>query len=432
MSPPKNILYIIFPQELKLPITFLSGKIHKLQIHVPWTKLVSEPVNITINTLECVIELKDPTVKHDDGTSTLSASEVKKELDKKNLHDRGEPPPAGYVQSLVNRVANNISICIHNVVLKYVEDDIVLSLNVKSAETFSVNANWEKAFVDIVAPDYILRKVCNISDLTVCLDKKSTSGKIDMYQDPLLYKCGLSCRMNINYDPQLRPKSTKLNVYCESFDVSLTDEQLPLFVRLLKLCISLYYNTLDLPGCDYKQHPAAHMMKGGHCSQTRKSSVSSSKSGINEDDAVQQQQSVSVPQDDWYNWMWSFIPDATTNEALEESISQTDLLFTIGIYISQVTFTLKLTSKVSERTFFGAQRYQFNPLLSCELSGVALEVILHGEEFFDAQGGVTSIMAWTLGDCSCYHSNSAENVQSIQESEEDELDEKVRLRLHFW
>lgn len=422
---------IFIPQELKLPITFLSGKIHKLQIHVPWTKLVSEPVNITINTIECVIELKDPTVKHDDMASPLSASEVKKELDEKNLHDRGEPPPAGYVQSLVNRVANNISICIHNVVLKYVEDDIVLSLNVKSAETFSVNANWEKAFVDIIAPDYILRKVCNISDLTVCLDKKSTSGKIDMYQDPILYKCGLSCRININYDAQLRPKSTKLNVYCESFDLSLTDEQLPLFVRLNKLCILLYYNTLDLPGCDYKQHPAANIMKDNNGSPTKKTSNSSDESRTNEDNAVQMHQSVSVPQDDWYNWMWSFIPEATTDEALEETKTQMpDLLLTLGIYISQVTLTLKLTSKVSERTFFGAQRYQFKPLLSCELSGVALEAILHGEEFFDAQGGVTSIMGWTLGDCSCYHSDKTEIVQSIQESEEDDLDEKVKVRLH--
>jgi len=172
-------------------------------------------------------------------------------------------------------VANNIAICVHNVVLKYVEDDIVLSLNVKSAETFSVNDDWKKAFVDIVSPEYILRKVCNISDLTICLDKKSTSGGIDMYQDPLLFKCGLSCRVNINYDAHLRPKGIKLNSYCECFDLSLTNEQIPLFVRLIKLCISMYYGTLDLPGCEYKPHPAAKMIEDNDHTQTRKSSISS-------------------------------------------------------------------------------------------------------------------------------------------------------------
>ena len=46
-------------QELKLPFTFLSGHIHELRIHVPWTKLGSEPVVITINTMECILKLKD-------------------------------------------------------------------------------------------------------------------------------------------------------------------------------------------------------------------------------------------------------------------------------------------------------------------------------------------------------------------------------------
>lgn len=44
---------------MKLPFTFLSGHIHELRIHVPWTKLGSEPVVITINTMECILKLKD-------------------------------------------------------------------------------------------------------------------------------------------------------------------------------------------------------------------------------------------------------------------------------------------------------------------------------------------------------------------------------------
>ncbi|EDO30905.1 predicted protein, partial [Nematostella vectensis] len=238
----------VIEKELQLPITFLSGRIHKLQIHVPWTKLGSEAVKITINTLECVVQLRDPAYKpdHPDTTTSLAAfrAEAKEACEEKHLQDRGDPPPPGYVQSLVNRVANNISVCIHNVILKYVEDDIVLSLNIKSADVFSVNEKWERAFVDITAPDYVLHRVCSISDLTVCLDKKNTSGTIDMYQDPLLYRCGLACRIKILYDPHFRPKKTVFNVYCESLDVTITDQQLPLSIRLIKLCMALYYGTL--------------------------------------------------------------------------------------------------------------------------------------------------------------------------------------------
>jgi len=40
-------------------------------------------------------------------------------------------------------------IIVNNVIVKFVEDDIVLSFNMKSAEFYSVNDQWEKAFIDI-------------------------------------------------------------------------------------------------------------------------------------------------------------------------------------------------------------------------------------------------------------------------------------------
>jgi len=43
------------------------------------------------------------------------------------------------------------------------------------------------------------------------------------------------------------PFITKLNVLCEKLDMSLTDTQLPMFCRLIELCIALYYGTLELP-----------------------------------------------------------------------------------------------------------------------------------------------------------------------------------------
>lgn len=41
----------VLEQELQLPFTFVSGHIHELLIHVPWTKITSEPIVITINTI---------------------------------------------------------------------------------------------------------------------------------------------------------------------------------------------------------------------------------------------------------------------------------------------------------------------------------------------------------------------------------------------
>ena len=41
----------VLEEELQLPFTFLSGHINDLKIMIPWTKISSEPITITINTI---------------------------------------------------------------------------------------------------------------------------------------------------------------------------------------------------------------------------------------------------------------------------------------------------------------------------------------------------------------------------------------------
>lgn len=56
-----------------------------------------------------------------------------------------EAPP-GYVQSLINKIVSNIRIYCNNLILKYVEEDIVLSMNVKLLSFESANEKWEAAY----------------------------------------------------------------------------------------------------------------------------------------------------------------------------------------------------------------------------------------------------------------------------------------------
>lgn len=158
----------VLEQELQLPFTFINGHIHELRIHIPWTKLGSEPVVITINTIECILKL----CTNNDNLDGESQKQFRLKKANPTLRkpDVVEAPP-GYVQSLINRVISNICIICNNVILKYVEEDIVLSLNIKSVELFNANEKWEKAFVDTNIADTVFRKVIYMQDLTVCLDK---------------------------------------------------------------------------------------------------------------------------------------------------------------------------------------------------------------------------------------------------------------------
>ncbi|KAJ8288379.1 hypothetical protein COCON_G00010380 [Conger conger] len=258
----------VLEQELKLPFTFLSGHIHELRIHVPWTKLGSEAVVITINTMECILKLKDGAQDDHEscGSSSTgrSTSESSKALAKPRRVQQAAPTdpdlPPGYVQSLIRRVANNVNIVVNNLILKYVEDDIVLSVNITSAECFTVDEFWDRAFMDISAPDLVLRKVISFADCTVCLDKRNASGKIEFYQDPLLYKCSFRTRLHFTYDNinSKIPAFIKIQTMVESLKLSITDQQLPMFIRIMELGIALYYGEIGGPKEGEGEEPGVH------------------------------------------------------------------------------------------------------------------------------------------------------------------------------
>ncbi|XP_010794987.1 vacuolar protein sorting-associated protein 13B-like [Notothenia coriiceps] len=96
------------------------------------------------------------------------------------------------------------------------------------------------------APELVLRKVINFADCTLCLDKRNASGKIDFYQDPLLYKCSFRTRLHFTYENinSKIPSVIKIHTMVESLKLSITDQQLPMFIRILELIIALYYGEI--------------------------------------------------------------------------------------------------------------------------------------------------------------------------------------------
>lgn len=175
--------------------------------------------------------------------------------------------PAGYMQNIIAKILANVCVIVNNVIVKFVEDDIVLSINMKSAECFSVNPQWEKAFVEINASNIDLRKVLQLNDVTICLDRldKSSSSsktpstrKVNFYQDPLVYRCSIQSRLDFKYsiassasdsDSSQQLKLMKLDFYCTKLNVSITDQQLPMLMRLIELIQAIVSGTLNLrPG----------------------------------------------------------------------------------------------------------------------------------------------------------------------------------------
>ncbi|XP_018123635.1 vacuolar protein sorting-associated protein 13B isoform X3 [Xenopus laevis] len=411
----------VLEQELKLPFTFLSGHIHELRIHVPWTKLGSESVVITINTMECILKLKDGAQEDIESCGSSSTNRSTTESAKSPVKPRKvqqvaptDPDlPPGYVQSLIRRVVNNVNIVVNNLILKYVEDDIVLSVNITCAECYTVDEFWDRAFMDISATELVLRKVINFSDCTVCLDKRNASGKIEFYQDPLLYKCSFRTRLHFTYDSlnSKMPSVIKIHTMVDSLKLSLTDQQLPMFIRIMQLGIALYYGEI---GNTKDGEPDSPL------NLTKDSIVNMS--GGEEELGVGIQypsQEVYPMQDDdeqqgWVSWAWSFVPAIVSygneeegefgNTGLEDNamlqgprsqISK-DPIISMGFYCTKATITLKLTEMQTESSYYSPQKVKSREVIRWEQEGTTIEVLMKGEPFFDCQVGFVGSRAICL------------------------------------
>ncbi|KAJ8025696.1 Vacuolar protein sorting-associated protein 13B [Holothuria leucospilota] len=227
-----------------LPISFVSGHIHKLEIHIPWTKLFSKiAVEITINTIEFVVKLK-----HGASSDGKSQSIVSSQI-KKYCSGTGSKCTPGYIQSFKRRVVNNAHIVIKNLILKYVEEDTVLSVNVKSVESYATDADWKRACVDLSPSELVLRRLCTFSDITVCLDKCNASGKIEVYQEPVICHWNLTTCIHMTFKNLAANAASviKLSTFCDELNLSLSETRLPMYIRLVQLVLALYYGSLDLP-----------------------------------------------------------------------------------------------------------------------------------------------------------------------------------------
>jgi vacuolar protein sorting-associated protein 13B len=73
------------------------------------------------------------------------------------------PPPSGYMQSLISKILTNVHITFENVIIKYVEEDIVLSLNIKKALYSTTDEAWAPAFIGKVKGQRSLTFQTNIN-----------------------------------------------------------------------------------------------------------------------------------------------------------------------------------------------------------------------------------------------------------------------------
>eukprot|EP00118_Oscarella_pearsei_P014228 m.120553 g.120553 ORF g.120553 m.120553 type:complete len:3576 (+) comp37735_c0_seq2:78-10805(+) len=377
----------VIESELGLPFQLVSGKIRQLRVNVPWTSLGSEPVKITVETLECVLKLKGRS--SDDGSSShgVVSANVTAPGTSETAKSPATSAPPGYVQSWTNKIVNNVQFTFKNVVLNYIEDDILLSVNIQEAEVYSVDENWKKAFVDVYHPGDAQRKVCLVQNLTVCLDKRDGAGKILCYQEPLLYRCCFSVRVLLNNQGDASRLScagvragNSFDILVEKFDLAVSDFQLPMFVRLAKRCVALHYGSnLDgtgMPVC----LPLLAMQK---------QEESTAKAGEKETLG-------------WTSWAFSLVAGDSTDSRKTLSSSQQTAFSCFGVYINHATFLYKIMEKAHSSQFMLCPNYAFRPAIVVDFYSIAMVTVSQGSHFFDYSLGISGIKSRFISESMAY------------------------------
>ena len=175
--------------------------------------------------------------------------------------------------------------------------------------------------------------------MTICLDKATASGQIDFYEEPMLYRCCIDVRILSRFSSanQRSPDSVKISAQIDKLNISISEKQFPMFVRLVQLFMALYYGNLkrfgennSTPEADRNPEDLDHV--------------------IGEDDG-------------WISWAWNSVlgedeenpADLPSDEST--AIQKEAILITLGLHLRRV-LKLILIRKASAN-HSATKKYQF-------------------------------------------------------------------------
>lgn len=304
------------------------------------------------------------------------------ESDKKEKDDSKVPSPVfssqeppGYMATMINKIANNISIKLNNIIFKYIEDDIVLSMNIQMLSIDSADENWNPAFIDINPVRVVLKKVININDLTICLDKRNAQGKIDVCQEPILYRCSLQARMIRRYNLATAhlDSITRIDIFTENIDFKISVQQFPMLIRMYLL---------------------VQMLREFH------RNVNSIKR-IGQDIAAGSGQTIDNLDGSYTTWIWNMLPEIFPASIEEERLESKGHIIHNGFYAQNINITLKSQEMVSNSIIQTNTVYKYQPILKITLAGVSFDTISIGKKWANLKGGISYIGVFPQGNCTC-------------------------------
>ena len=306
----------------------------------------------------------------------------------------------GYLSGLLNRILSNIVYHISDVIVKLLDDDVILSITADSVESFSTNEFWNRMFIytDSLQGSYSLHSECIWKNVVISLDQLGTSGHIEQFQEPFVNTFCFTMRIQKCYKGGHRV-SNAINFLSDVMNFSLTETQYCLFMRILDRIFALYYSTKKLRG------------KDNECFSPTLSSSSQEERFYDVAEGFEEPAVTATEehkQDDssspgWGSWMWSFVGTA------EDAENQTNMdtnppesSFELSILVNTITIDFKRTCVKSHGVFFAAPKISAQSVAVFHISGCYFKYLIEPTtQLYGMYTGLMGLWAELTGDCCC-------------------------------
>ena len=374
-----------------VPFQLKSGSVKQLTVHIPWTSIGSEPIVLTLDSVECTIKLSD-LLKSTLSSSTDNTKSNKTPSNVSTEPDQQQSQTPGYIGGLLNRISNNIVLKVTNLLLKIIEDrsDMLFSISFKEIEFFTANELWKKQFVytDHFESNYLLCKVCLVTGATICLDVISNSGQVEFYDEPFVPNCNFECRWKASYRDNIIIENRFEMLFNELVTFSVSGQQFSLFLHFVDWLISLYYSMKKLKGRDDII--------------TEKQTNNTIQQEELTDLSVTTKSTEADQEGSWGNWFMSFIDDTNSGASPLPVIPTTPPSLSLGFYAKHVVVNFKVTQKKPHPVFFSTVRNTSWNVMSIEFLGCSARVDrIPLTKQLSVSIGIMSINGWIGGACPC-------------------------------
>lgn len=163
---------------LQLPLVLALGVVKRLVVKVPWTRLGSSSVQISLEGLYAIVapQPKGDWEYSEEGEvlkkkENLEAHELRRKqlLEHKALSPEEEGKQRGFVEKLTAKVVDNLKICVKDLHLRFEHEldgrPFSAGIVLEDISCFTTNSEWQRVFTDRATGQEIF-KLLNVSGLS--------------------------------------------------------------------------------------------------------------------------------------------------------------------------------------------------------------------------------------------------------------------------